>query len=132
MCHWDIKPENIMFSDNFEVQLVDFGLSKIIEEEQNVMTYDGEQELIKGTSTGMTGTLLYMSPEIVKKWTRKEKFFYDPFKSDMWSLGITLYWLVTNKLPFTGDWKNVLKILQDPNFEVKIDDNLDPWWKEIL
>ena len=47
----------------------------------------------------MTGTLHYMAPEIVKKRTRKEKFFYDPFKSDMWSLGVTLYKLLTKRLP---------------------------------
>lgn len=33
MCHRDIKPENIMFNDNFEVLIVDFGLSKVIKEE---------------------------------------------------------------------------------------------------
>ena len=111
MAHRDIKPENIMFTDNFEVQLVDFGLSKVIEEEQYVTTYEGEKELIKGTSTGMAGTLHYMSPEIVKKRTRKEKFFYDPFRSDMWSLGITLSKLLTNQLPIPGDRKSFLSKL---------------------
>lgn len=41
-----------------------------------------------------------MAPELVKKWNRKEKFSYDPFKSDMWSLGVTLFELVTGKQLF--------------------------------
>lgn len=41
MCHRDIKPENIMFNENFEVLIVDFGLSKVIREEFKT-EYEGE------------------------------------------------------------------------------------------
>jgi len=51
-------------------------------------TYNG---ISKTTSTGFTGTLAYMAPELMKKRKRGEQFAYDPFKSDMWSLGVTLY-----------------------------------------
>jgi len=47
--------------------------------------------LTGGTTTGFTGTLGYMAPELVMKRKRGEKFSYDPFKADMWSLGVTLY-----------------------------------------
>ena len=59
--------------------LTDFGTSKKLEEEETL------------TSTGYKGTINYMAPE-VGKWKRKgEKYEYDPFKADMWSLGVTIY-----------------------------------------
>ena len=76
-----------MLEQNNELVLIDFGLSKKIES-QVTETYNG---ISKTTSTGFTGTLAYMAPELMKKRKRGEQFAYDPFKSDMWSLGVTLY-----------------------------------------
>ena len=77
----------MLFDVNFEVKLADFGTSKKVEKTFNE-TY---QKFEAGTSTGFQGTLGYMAPEQVKKRKRGEVFSYDPFKSDMWSLGVTLY-----------------------------------------
>ena len=89
ICHWDIKPQNIFIDSNFDVKLGDFGISKYIK--TSIEGEENEENLTKSTSTGFAGTLQYMAPEIAKKRTWHEKFSYDPFKADMWSLGVTIY-----------------------------------------
>jgi serine/threonine-protein kinase len=82
--HRDIKPGNIMFTDTGVVKVTDFGIAKI--------TGDHGQ-----TQTGMRiGTLWYMSPEQIKGQPAS-------VASDLYALGITLYQMVTGKLPFYGD-----------------------------
>lgn len=85
--HRDIKPENIMISTSGEVKVADFGLARISDPSSN-------QEL---TQIGITmGTPLYMSPEQV------EGQKVDP-RSDIYSLGITLYHMLAGKPPFEGE-----------------------------
>ena len=85
--HRDIKPENIMLSTSGEVKVADFGLARINDQR-------GRQDL---TQIGITmGTPLYMSPEQV------EGSSVDP-RSDIYSLGITLYHMLSGEPPFAGD-----------------------------
>ena len=57
-----------------------------------------------------------MAPEMVVKWNYKEVFEYDPFKCDMWSLGVTFYHLLTNELPFDAtNPKEMIEKLWDSN-----------------
>ena len=99
IAHRDIKPQNILFDVNHEVKLADFGTSKKVEKVFN----DTYQKFTAGTSTGFQGTLGYLSPEQVQKRKRGEQFSYDPFKSDMWSLGITLYQFIFRDQVFKVD-----------------------------
>ena len=75
--HRDIKPENIMITDKNEVRLIDFGLSKI---------------KTKKSMQTIAGTPLYMSPEVINGDYGME--------SDVWSLGVLMYTLVSGYLPF--------------------------------
>ena len=79
--HKDIKPENIVFDLNGYLYITDFGLSKI--HNQN---FDFEY----------SGTPSYMAPELLMK--RK----YD-FSVDIYALGIILFEIMTQKLPYTGE-----------------------------
>ena len=87
VAHRDIKPENIVFEPNGEVRLIDFGVAK-------VMRKIDEIEF----TTGIKGTLPYMAPELVTKQLR-DKTAIDLKASDMWALGVTIYYTLVFKLP---------------------------------
>ena len=83
--HRDIKPANIMLTHDGVIKLMDFGIAKAA----------GDRKL---TMTGTTmGSLYYMSPEQVKGVAGIDQ------RSDLYSLGVTLYEVVTGRRPFQGD-----------------------------
>ncbi|MGB8402439.1 MAG: protein kinase [Mycobacterium sp.] len=84
LVHRDIKPENVLISDAGEVKVADFGLVRAVAE-------------AKITSTSVIlGTAAYLSPEQVGTGDA------DP-RSDVYSVGILAYELLTGDTPFTGD-----------------------------
>jgi len=83
--HRDIKPDNIMFRDDGTPVILDFGIAK---------QKDGDSKMTKtGTIVGTTG---YMSPEQAMGQELDER-------SDLYSLGIMFYELLTGHVPFRGD-----------------------------
>src|SRR6266699_4723032 len=96
--HRDIKPENIMLRLDGYVKVLDFGIAKLAESAFAEATTDGSGWVtLAETKLGaVLGTVRYMSPEQacgapVDKST------------DIWSLGVVLYEMVTGHAPFTGD-----------------------------
>lgn len=84
--HRDIKPANIIMQNGESPMITDFGLAKILEHEQKL------------TMTGsMLGTPCYMSPEQARGDADLD------YRSDIFSLGVLLYEMVTEKLPFKGE-----------------------------
>ncbi len=84
--HRDIKPENIMLTANGEIKITDFGLARIGNETDSSLTHAGIT----------VGTPLYMSPEQI------EGSEVD-IRSDIYSLGVTLYHMLAGKPPFDGE-----------------------------
>lgn len=82
--HRDIKPGNIMFLEDGTVKVMDFGIAKVAGERGQ-------------TKTGMRlGTLWYMSPEQIMGEEAS-------VASDLYSVGVTLYQMLTGRIPFGGD-----------------------------
>jgi len=85
--HRDIKPANLFMLTSGSLKIVDFGLAKLNEMAGLSATKD--------TNTRFAGTVAYMSPEQLNGASAD-------IRSDLWSVGVTLYELLTYALPFSG------------------------------
>src|ERR1039458_3984598 len=115
--HRDLKPANIIVTPGGVVKLMDFGIAKMAADR-------------KLTQTGRTvGSLYYMSPEQIKGAVDP-----DP-RSDLYSLGISLYEMVTGARPFQGDSEYSIMAAHletNPPPPIQLDPNLPAALSEII
>ena len=99
--HRDIKPANIMITQTGDIKIMDFGIAKMANKEDKKLTQAGVR----------LGTLFYMSPEQIRAaWNIDAR-------SDIFSLGITLFEVLTGSLPYPenmGEYDLSQKIVNEP------------------
>ncbi|PKQ25769.1 MAG: serine/threonine protein kinase [Actinobacteria bacterium HGW-Actinobacteria-4] len=84
LVHRDIKPENVLLDDDGRPRVADFGLARAVTE-------------VTSTATGtIMGTVAYLGPELVSRGQADAR-------TDVYSVGILLYEMVTGRQPFTGN-----------------------------
>ncbi|EFH89571.1 serine/threonine protein kinase [Ktedonobacter racemifer] len=99
LVHCDVKPANILLTDDGQVMLSDFGIARIQAAQAQREGHSGE-----GRSEMLMGTPDYISPE-------QAMGLAVDGRSDLYSLGITLFYLLTARLPFNADSTIALALL---------------------
>ena len=115
--HRDIKPANMMLTPKGTVKLMDFGIAKAAADRKLTMT---------GTTMG---SLYYMSPEQIKGMATLDA------RSDLYSVGVSLYELVTGKRPFDGDSQFAIMaahLEKVPVPPITLDTNLPPMLNDVI
>ena len=92
--HRDIKPENVMIRPDGYVKVLDFGLAKLVEQENT--SVHGLRDSTQSAAGLILGTVNYMSPEQAKGERLDER-------TDIFSFGVVLYEMLTGSTPFVGD-----------------------------
>jgi serine/threonine protein kinase len=112
IAHRDLKPENILLGDNNVIKLADFGLCALAPKHKFMLSACGSPH--------------YAAPELVAGKA------YDPRISDVWSLGVVLYVMLSARSPFgsTTDMTKLLSMIKHADYRMK--PHFSPLVKDLL
>ena len=115
--HRDIKPSNILLTSGGTVKVADFGIARIVEEEDVAMGEPGE----------IVGSARYMSPEQLRGEDATPR-------SDIYSVGVLLYHCLTGRPPFAGDVKSLARqhIHKDPPPPRRLNKRITPGMEAVI
>ncbi len=104
--HRDLKPGNILLNSDGMVKLADFGLT-------HALSHTDDYTVTPG------GTIVYLSPERVNKNVTTTA-------SDIWAVGIVIYYVVTGKVPVPGEFWQLMKFMSSPeeDFPMRLDEKV--------
>jgi len=116
--HRDLKPENIMVDENDNIKIIDFGIS----------ANSGARRITFAKLSDTMGTPDYISPEQVQGGRGDAR-------SDVYSVGVMLYEMLTGEVPFTGANPFVImnnRLLNDPTPPRVLNPDISPQMQEVL
>ena len=121
--HRDIKPENIMVRPDGYVKVVDFGIAKLM----GILSEPEHLTHVYTDTERLTGTVKYMSPEQLRDAQVDER-------TDIWSLGIVLYEMLTGSTPFEALSRNdtMAMILRSQPCELRFPNELPIRFREVV
>ena len=93
--HRDIKPDNVMLRNDGYVKVLDFGLAKLSDRSAETDNEAPTRAMVNTDPGTVMGTVGYMSPEQARGQATDAR-------TDIWSLGVVIYQMVTHHLPFEG------------------------------
>lgn len=120
--HCDIKPENILLTDDYHCKISDFGVSQIVSDEER-------NNSRRGVLTSFSGTIQFCAPETFDCET------FSGFLADVFALGVTLYILLCGNLPFWSENMNELVDLicdSEPNYPDYLSNDVIDLLKQML
>jgi serine/threonine protein kinase/TolB-like protein len=94
--HRDVKPSNVIVTDERRIKVLDFGLAKFLPQAESDTASELRTEILQTTPGVVMGTYAYMSPEQARGQAVDHR-------SDIFSLGVLFYELLAGRLPFAGD-----------------------------
>ena len=113
--HRDIKPSNILLTSEGTVKVADFGIARIVEEDD------------AGDAGEIVGSARYMSPEQLRGEDATPR-------SDVYSVGVLLYHCLTGRPPFSGDVKSLARqhIHKDPTPPRRLNKRITPEMEAVI
>ena len=128
--HRDIKPENILLDHNGVIKYVDFGAAKVIANQGKTIVVDNSSGRPKQQS--MTGTPMYMSPEVIKGGQHRGARLG---AVDIWSLGCVVMEMATGARPWASldnEWAIMYNIAQGNTPQMPTNDQLSELGLDFL